>query len=276
MNAKRLLGVLLTAGFSLAAVMPAADVYAQRKKKEEAPAAEPPATKKAIALSLKGVTWGQSPKQLADLVDALLDEDYRPLYKGVQPGIKMKELDGQLAEDKAQFRRSRVDFGKLPTGIDASPLRGEYTYNNRECLMSLLHKGETTHFFFIQERLWKLIEERKLSESSGLGKTYAEAVVKVSTTYGTPGRVVPPDPAQQRYALEVDWKDATTHLRAIQRSDTALGLAFEENATLGNLASLRSNKPVDDSGIDPDVAAAMRGKSNEPGPPPDPKDKKKR
>ena len=273
MNPKRLLAVLLTAGFSLAAVTPAGDLFAQRKKKEEAPATEPPVTKKAIALTLKGVTWGQSPKQLADLVDGMLDDDYRPLYKGVQPGIKMKELDGQLAEDKAQFRRSRVDFGKLPTGLDASPLRGEYSYNNRECVMSLGRKGELTYFFFIQEKLWKLIEERKLSDSSGLGKTYPEAVVKVSTTYGVAGRVVPPAPG--RFAVEVDWKDATTHLRAIQRSDTALGLAFEENATLANLDSLRSNKPVDDNAIDPDVAAAMRGKAPDQGPP-DPKDSKKK
>jgi hypothetical protein len=273
MNAKRLLGVLLAAGFSLAAVTQATDVHAQRKKKEEAPAVEPPSTKKAIALSLAGVSWGQSPKQLGEVIEKILEDDYRPLYKGVQPGIKMKELEAQLAEDKAQFWRSRVDFGKLPTGVDASPLRGEYTYNNREYLMSFSRKGELTYFFFIQDRLWKLIEERKLSESSGLGKTYPEAVVKISTTYGAAGRVVPPSGG--RFAVEVDWKDATTHLRAIQRSDTALGLAFEDNGTLANLDSLRANKPVDDSGIDPDVAAAIRGKSNEPGPPPDDKKKKK-
>ena len=197
------------------------------------------------------------------LVDKLLDEDYRPLYKGVQPGIKMRELDAQVAEDKSQFRRSRIDFGKLPTGIDATPLRGEYTYQNRECLMTLNRKGETTHFFFIQEQLWKVIDERKLGGASGLGKTYPEAVVKISTTYGVAGRVVAPDASS---SVEVDWKDATTHLRAILRGDTALGLAFEDNGTLANLSSLRANKPVDDSGIDPDVAAAIRGKSNEPGP----------
>lgn len=274
MNAKRLLGVLLTAGFSLAAVMPASDVLAQgRKKKEEAPLTEPPATKKAIALSLPGVSWGQSSKQLADLIDKILDDDYRPLYKDVQPGIKMRELDAQIAEDKAQFRRSRVDFGKLPTGIDASPLRGEYTYNNREFLMSFPRKGELTYFFFIQDRLWKIIEERKLSETAPLGKTYPDAVVKISTTYGVAGRVVPPDATH--FAVEVDWKDATTHLRAIQRSDTALGLAFEENATVANLASLRPNKPADDNAIDPDVAAAMAGHRDDPGPP-DPKDNKKK
>ncbi|APR81207.1 Hypothetical protein A7982_06554 [Minicystis rosea] len=272
MNAKRLLATLLTVGLTFAAALPATDVHAQgRKKKEEGPAPEAPSTKKAISLPYAGVTWGQSPKQVADTVDKILDDDYRPLYKGVQPGIRMRELDAQIAEDKSAFRRSRIDFGKLPTGVDATPLRGEYTYNNRESLLVLTRKGMVTNFFFIQDKLWKVIEEHKFSDSHPLGKNYMEAVVKLSTNYGVPGRVLPPDGA--RFVTEVDWKDATTHLRAIQRGEAAAGLAFEDNATLASLASLRTNKPADDNGIDPDVAAAVRGKTPEP-PPPDPKKKK--
>jgi len=271
MNAKRLLGTLLTVGLTLAAVTSAADVHAQRRGKADAPAAEPPVTKKAISISISGVSWGQSPAQVATAIDRMFDEDFRPRYKAVQPGIRMRELDAALAEEKAAFRRSRIDFGKLPTGVDATPLRGEYTYNNRETMMVLSRKGLVTNFFFIQNKLWKIIEEHKLSDSHPLGKTYPDAVVKLSTNYGTAGRVLPPDGT--RWVTEVDWKDATTHLRAIQRGDAAVGLAFEENATVGRLASLRPNKPVDDNGIDPDVAAAVRGKAPEPGPPPDNKKK---
>jgi hypothetical protein len=276
MNAKRLWSALLTVGLCLAAATQATDVHAQRKsKKDDAPAAEPPATKKAISLSLTGITWGQSPKQVADAIDNILDEDYRPLYKAVQPGIKMKELDAQLAEDKAQFRRSRIDFGKLPTGVDATPLRGEYTYNNKEALYVLARKGLTTNFFFIQEKLWKIIEEQKLGDDHPLGKTYNEAVVKLSTNFNVPGRLLTPD-GTTRLAVEVDWKDATTHLRAIQRTETWMGLAFEDNGTLANLASLRTNKAAQDDGIDPDVAAAIRGKAPEQGPPPKDDKKKKK
>lgn len=272
MNVKKLLGTLTAVGLALAAVTQATDVHAQKKKKDEPAVTETPTTKKAVSIPIPGVTWGQSPNQVADAIDRLYDEDYRPLYKGVQPGIRMKELDAQIAEDKAAFRRSRIDFGKLPTGVDATPLKGEYTYNNREALYILNRKGLVTNFFFIQEKLWKIIEAHKLDDSHPLGKTYNEAVIKLSTGYGVPGRVMPPEGA--RYWVEVDWKDATTHLRAIQRSDTAMGLAFEENATLANLAALRSNKPADDNGIDPDVAAAIRGKDSPP--PPPPKDDKKK
>jgi hypothetical protein len=273
MNAKRLLGALLTVGLTLAAVAQATDVQAKPPKKEEAPV-DPPVTKKAISLSLSGLSWGQSPKQVADQIDRLLDEDYRPLYKEVQPGIKMKELDGQIAEDKSAFRRSRIDFGKLPTGLDSTALRNEYTYNNKEALYSLSRKGDLTYFFFIQERLWKIIEEKKLSDTHPLGKTYQDAVVKMSTNFGVPGRVTATGSTSG--AVEVDWKDATTHLRAIQRGEAAVGMAYEDNSTVANLSSLRPNKPVADNGIDPDVAAIMRGPSADPGPPPDKDPKKKK
>jgi hypothetical protein len=274
MKAKTLvIGALLTAGLGPAAMTHVTDVLA-KPKKEDAPTADPPVTKKAIAMTLTTVAYGMSPKQLADQIDKILDEDYKPRFKEVQPGIRMKELEAELAEEKAAFRRSRIDFGKLPTGLDASPLRFEYTYNNKEALMSFTRKGELTYFFFIQERLWKIIEEKKLSDGNPLGKTYQDAVVKMSASFGVPGRVLTPD-GTSRLAVEVDWKDSTTHLRAIQRGEAAAGLAYEDNATVANLSSLRTNKPAQDNGVDPDVAAAIRGPSKEPGPPPDDKKKKK-
>ncbi len=272
MNAKRLLGALLSAGLTLAVAAQATDVLAKGKKEDPAPTT-PPVTKKAISLTLNNVIWGISPAQLADRIDKIIDDDYRPQYKEVQPGIRMKELDAQVAEDKAEFRRSRVDFGKLPTGLDAGPLKNEYTYNNKEALMSFTRKGELTYFFFIQERLWKIIEEKKLAEGHPLGKTYQDAVVKLSTNYGVPGRVTATGSTSG--ATEVDWKDANSHLRAIQRGESAVALAYEDNGTLGNLSSLRSNKPTADNGIDPDVAAAIRGPDKDPGPPDKSKDTKK-
>jgi len=274
MKAKRLLGALLAGGLAAAVAMPASDALAKKNDVQ----ADAPATKKAINLTLPGIAWGMSPRDVANQIDRILDDDYRPLYKDAQPGVQMTDLDRQIAEEKAEFRRSRIDFGSLPTGMDASPLRTEYTYNNKEAVMSFTRShGDAsitqTYFFFIQERLWKVIEERKLSDSSPLGKSYTEAVVKLSTNYGVPGRVQQPD-GTTRFAIEVDWKDANSHLRAVQRSETSLALAYEDNGTLANLSSLRTNKATQDTGIDPDVAAAIRGPSQDPGPPPDKKKKR--
>ena len=272
MNANRLIGAVLSAGLCLGAVTHAGDVLADKPKagKKEAappaPPADPPDTKKPIVMPLSGLAWGMSQKQVFDTIEKVLDEAYKPLYAKVSPGVKMKALDAALAEDKDQFRRSRIDFGKLPTGVDATPLRGEYTYNNKEFMLELTREGASKHFFFIQDKLWKIIDDVKLSDKSPLGATYQDAVAKLATTYGVPGRVLAPDYEKGRSSLEVDWKDATTHLRAIQRSDTAISLAYEDLATLGALPTLRTAKAEKDDGVDPSVAAIMR-QGDDKGPP---------
>ncbi len=273
MKAMRFLGTVVAVGLGFVIAASPGDALAQKKKKEApaAPvvAAEPPMTKKPIVLPFKDVAWGQSPKQVAAAIDKVLDEDYKPLYQKTAPGVKMKALDAQLEEDKSAFRRSRIDFGKLPTGIDSTPLKGEYTYMNKESLLTLTRKGSATHFFFIQDKLWKVIAEIKLDDSSPYGKNFQEAVVKLVSpkAYGVPGRVLDVDYDKGRNAVEVDWKDANSHIRVIQRSDTAVAFAYEDLATLGNLSSLRANKPVVDDGIDPEVKAAIRGPDKAPEPP---------
>ena len=272
MKAKRLLGTILAGGLGLLAVTSSSDALAGKKPAAEA---APPAvmvtpmTKKAIVITPADLKWGMNQKQVAGVVDKVLDEDYKPLYQKTQPGVRMKELDAQLEEAKSTFRRSRIDFGKLPTGVDASPRKGEYTYLNKESMMSLERPGHPTrYFFFIQDKLWKFIDEYPLSESSTLGKTWQDAVIKLATQiYGAAGRVQDADYAIGRNAMEVDWKDSAVHVRVIQRSDTALAIAYEDLATLGNLASLRPNKPVVDDGIDPAVAAAVGKAPAEAAPP---------
>lgn len=275
---KRFLGLALAAVASVAAISYAGDVAAQGKKGKAtapaAPAADPPDTKKPIVILPDSLSWGLTQKQVIASVEKMLDEVYRPLYQKVSPGVKMKALDAALDEEKATFKRSTIDFGKLPTGVDATPLKGEYTYKNGESMMSLTRDGQTRYFFFIKGKLWKIIDEVKLGEKAALGATYVAAVTKLAETYGVAGRVLEADFEKGRPSQEVDWKDAKTHLRAIQRGDTALALAYEDLATLGNLATLRANKAVEEDAIDPAVAAAMAGAPSDTPAPKDAKPKR--
>ncbi|WP_437962649.1 hypothetical protein WME76_46300 (plasmid) [Sorangium sp. So ce119] len=279
MKAKRLLGAGLAVGLGLAAITSTAVVAAQPKggKAAAAPArpAETPATKKTIALTPPGIQWGMSTKQVAAVIDKMLDEAYVPRYKATSPGVKMRALDAELAEEKSAFRRSRIDFGKLPTGIDATPLKGEYTYLNKESMMTLSRESGKRYFFFIQDKLWKIIDEHALGEGSSRGKDFTSAVTKLATAFGLPGRVTPPDPDKGRYVTEVDWKDAATHFRAIERGDTEIAFAYEDLVTLSSLESLRPNKAADANAIDPSVASAIRKDEAPPAPPPDKAGKKK-
>jgi len=261
------MGGLLAAGIAISTGSVVSDAMAAPPAKKEAPAAAfPPMTTRPITLSFPGIVFGMPPEKVASSIDTIIDNDYKPKYKEVSPGVNMRALDAEVAEKKAEFRRSRIDFGKLPTGVDASPLRGEYSYNNQESMMTLARNGENIEFFFIQNRLWKMIGEHHLSDTSSYGKDFQASVVKFSSINGVAGRLLQPDNTT-RFAVEVDWKDANNHLRIIQRSDTWIGVALEDIGTWQALPSLRPNKPAADNGIDPTVAGALRKEEPPPGPP---------
>ncbi|KYF56619.1 hypothetical protein BE08_44045 [Sorangium cellulosum] len=279
MKAKRLLGAGLAVGLGLLAITSTVAAQPKRGKGAAAAAAaarpaEPPATKKTIALTPPGIKWGMTTKQVAAVIDKMLDEAYVPRYKATSPGVKMRALDAELAEEKSAFRRSRIDFGTLPTGMDATPLKGEYTYRNQESMMTLTRDGGKRHFFFIQDRLWKIIDEHALGEGNPRGKDFQSAVVKLASTFGLPGRVTLPDMEKGRYASEVDWKDAATRFRAIERGEGEIAFAYEDLVTLSSLDSLRPNKPVDANAIDPSVASAIRKEEPATAPPSDKAGKK--
>jgi hypothetical protein len=62
-----------------------------------------------------------------------------------------------------------------------------------------------------------------------------------------------------------DWQDASTHLRADDRSgDGVVGIVLEDKRTLAALPQLRSVKPVDPMAIDPSVAAITHGTISDP------------
>jgi hypothetical protein len=274
MNANRVWGLMLSAGF-LVALGSVDDAAAQSKTAKAKPAAspavaaEPPITKKPIKVDPAELAWGMPPKKVAEVYDKVLDDDYRPKYKQASPGVQMKNLDAALAEEKAAFRRSRIDFGKLPTGVDSTPLRGEFTYLNKEAMMSLTRNGQSRYFFFIGERLWKIVDEIKLSDTSKYGKDFKEATARFGSHFGVPGRVLPADAPKGRFATEVDWKDSASHIRIVQRSDTSMAIIIEDGATLAQLASLRTAKPTSDDGIDPAVKAATANPPTQAGPPAD-------
>lgn len=270
MNGRKIWCALMALGLGLAAASASSDALAQKKGKPDkaaAPAPTEPATaKKDIKYDLAGVTFGQSVKAVVEAVGKILDEDYKPLYAKVSPGVKMKQLDAALDEEKSAFARSRIDFGKIPVALDSGPLKGEFTYNNKESKMELTRKGLTIHFFFIQDKLWKLIVEHKVGEKEPAGKDFTDAAAKVAKDLGAPGRVQQADAAKGLNFQEVDWKDSKTHLRLIDRGST-VGFAYEDLATLGNLASLRTNKPPAGNEVDPAVAAITRKESPPPEPP---------
>lgn len=235
-----------------------------------APAApvDPPMVKSqgGILLSPQGIRFGMSETELVTLYESIIKEDFKPLYAKAQPGPAYNRVASAEAEAVAAFRNSRVPFDNLPTGVDSTPLRGEYSYRNQEMMMKITRKGVNRYFFFIKGKMWKFYDEVPLKENGPLGKDFAEARKKYDDAFRVLGRNVDADFKDRNYN-EVDWQDANTHLRVIDRNIT-VGIVYEERATLNQLASLRTNKAADTDAVDPDIAALVRPPGAPSAPPP--------
>ncbi len=182
---------------------------------------------------------------VAKLYDKVLEDEYLPLLKKAQPGQEMSALEDELKTKQGILRRGRIDFGSTPTGVDYSPLKGEYSYQNGESMSTLrLRSGTERHFFFFNDKLWKVYDEHKLSKGGNLGENFEEATKILSKRFGVSGKPCPADFAKGQSFDEAQWHDSEKLIRAVDRSNV-LGMVFADRTVQDNLAQYRKNKPED-------------------------------
>jgi len=213
---------------------------------------------KAIGLSPKGLRWGLTLEGVAKLYDKVFEEEYLPLLRKAQPGNDMLALEDEQKTKQGILRRAntRIEFGHTPTGVDQSPLKGEYSYNNAESMATLrLRSGTERHFFFFSDKLWKVYDEHKLAKGGTLGENFAEATKILSKRFGVPGKLVPADYDKGQPYDEVQWRDPDKLIRAIDRGNI-LGMVYADRTVQDNMAQYRKNKAEDLHAMDKDVAAA--------------------
>lgn len=210
-----------------------------------------------------GIKWGISHAELQKVytqTGGVLWKDYDEKLAKARVGPEQTALEAEREQAKNAFGRSYIEFKDTPTGYDTTGIRSEYTYRNKESLMWVQRNGKKRYFFFINDKLWKMYDEVPLGEGGLMGKAYVDAVNKLNAQLNAQGRVQHPDEKKGISIPTVDWKDGTSHLRAVDRSgEHVVGIAVEESGTISNLAALRPNKPVDPMAIDPSITAVTSG-----------------
>jgi hypothetical protein len=208
-----------------------------------------------------GLKWGVTLEQLAKLNDKDLDSEYKKKFLAASPTATLA-IEDELRDKKAVLRRSRIEFLDTPTGIDQSALKGEYSYGNKESMARLSARTRddgkdlpARHFFFFNDKLWKIYEEYKLGPKSSLGENFDQAVKKLTKVFGGAPQKVASDYQKGQSFDEAVWRDSEKIIRAVDRGDT-LGLVFIDKATQENLPKLRTRQIVDQHELDKDVKAA--------------------
>ena len=222
-----------------------------------------------LATYQEGLRWGMSHADVTKMfteTGGVIWKDYDDRLAKARVGPEQTAIEAERERQKQAFARSYVEFKDTPTGYDATGIKGEYTYKNRESLMWVQRQGKKRYFFFINDRLWKVYDEVPLADGGALGKSYLDAVNALNGKLGAQGRVLGANPDKGINATPVDWKDGQSHFRAVDRSgaEHVVGLVLEDQSTLNSLASLRTNKAEDPNAIDPSVAAVTKGGLSDP------------
>src|SRR5690349_4456723 len=227
-----------------------------------------------------GLKFGMSLEQIAKLNDKELDNEYKKKFLAASPSQSL-QVEDELRERKAVFRRSRIEFLDTPTGIDQSALKGEYSYGNKESLARLGARTRedgkdvpTRNFFFFDDKLWKIYEEYKLGPKSNLGADFDQAVAKLTKVFGMKPVKIAADYAKGQSFDEALWADKEKYIRAVDRGDT-LGVVFVDKQVQDNLAKYRTRTVQDQHEMDKDVKAATANPPTQVSGPPD-KDKDKK
>jgi len=256
--------------FALSAFIAVPVAHAEKGGEKAAKAGGPGSVSKKIALAPEGLKFGMSLEAIAKLYDKTFDDDYLPLYKKAAPGPETEALDAEIKQKKAEIRRSKVEFGQTPTGVDQTALKGEYSYANGESMARLtLRSGTERFFFFFNDRLWKVYDEHKLKKGSALGEDYASAIKVLTSKYGAPPKKVPAAPDKGQMFDESVWVTPDMVIRALDR-DSTLAVVYADREVQEDLPKRRRNHPKNETEMDKDVANALK-KSEPPPGPPDPK-----
>lgn len=248
--------------------------------KERAAEKGPGVLKKSFGLPPKGLKWGLSLEAIAQLYDKEIEAEMLPRFKKTQPGVELDYLNEELKNRKAEIRRSHLEFAKVPSGLDNTPLGQEYSYNNGESMASITTpSGTKRHFFFFNDRLWKVYDEHALSPNGSLGANFDGAIKSLTKRFGVKPKMQPADPEKGRRYPEAEWRDTVKLVRVIDRGQT-LGIAYVERDVQEDLARYRRNKGgpgrfQSEPALDRQVQAVMR-KPEAPPQPPDSKGKAKK
>lgn len=230
---------------------------------------------KAITVEPKGVEFGMTVEGLAKVYDRWWDEYYLPEYNKTNPGPKMKELDYQVEQRKALFRRVK-GFEGYPDSFDKSALKGEFARSNGEAMTwaklpaipakvataggsaTPAKPGVLRRFFFYKGRMWKIYDEYKLEQSSPYGGDFDSAVKTVSSDLGRKGRRL--DPSEGTLTKDsIEFDDGKTLLRLVNLDGGKVAVVRTDKALATEVVKSRERIAVrDESALDSDVQSVLR------------------
>ena len=244
MRTKAFVSTLLAVLFVAVAVVPTTDAQRRRRRNRQPPPPAAAPQSAAIAPALGDLRWGMEPREVHEHFRAQIEARYAERLRTARDAILEDRIRAEMNSEIRRLRESYIRFTGQHTGWDASFLRGEFTHENQESMLSYRDGDSQNFFFFIRGRLWKWY--KAFDSSVFQGQSFADFRGAIEQRFG--------EGVHRHESLVeggdahdwMEWQDATTRLRAVDQTRFYgfFCLVFDEKATIDRLSELRTNRPA--------------------------------
>lgn len=199
-----------------------------------------------IATQMGDLRWGMTESEVTKFAQRQIGERYAAQLKKADAG-KQASLKEQMKREQAEVAKSRVEFSGTKSRWDASPIAGEFNYDNEESMLVAKGTDTTDYYFFKDGRLWKWYQAHDKSSV----KDFKKFSSKVESDFGS-GRAkkgeLNPGQGETQW---LEYLDRSSRMRAADNSKRGVyALIYEDMAIVREMASLRPTKPSRLAGAD--------------------------
>jgi len=194
-----------------------------------------------IATSMGDLHWGLSEHEVTAYARRKLTAQFSEEIAKTKDSGKQAKLKAELKKAQGEIEGSLTSFEGGRSRWDQSPVAGEFNYDNNESMLVAKGNGVGSYYFFLNGRLWKLVEV--LDKSAG-GSDFKKFSQHIEDKFGK-GRLKKGELAPgQGNTQWLEYLDRNSRVRAADESSKRGGYAviYEEMSTVRELASLHPKK----------------------------------
>lgn len=228
----------------------------QKKKGMKKAAAEVTVAPKSdqIAPMIAEYNWGMTHEDVLKILTKKIEDEYREKMAKAGDPIKEDKLHLTMRSKIKALQESYIEFTGQITGFDSSLVKNEYTHHNDEAMIVFpkdLKVGRKwdDYFLFIGDRLWKIF--RAFDAEMFPGLKWQDVQNAMVVKFGADPYMLKKfdEDTHAVHILGLQWQEPKTLMTLLDYT-TFYGifcLRFEDKNMLGQIDSLRVNKPREES-----------------------------